>query len=367
MNCSTGNPVGALQERVRGLGVWPKYELIRIEGASHCPTFTMSLTVGGLECRASGASKKEAKAEVSRKMLLELDSADKKEASEEDTADQAVNTLGTRSQAPEKDSGTGHLAGLDLQELSDEFRQFMQWRQSKEGTNNKILETPRLGNKASRQEEKGKEGLNDNAVGILQLPGADHQKFVVGCSSGSFSSASNGFSKNENNTARQMSTKKKLTKPQTSITSHSQSELDPNFNHQSLSTGLQGEVRKFQSDTPSVEEVSKAKSDIASNSRLGHGGIDLGTRRRLNFQEENNWWAVLGELSEKAGFNVTRVEERCERVGCCETNQSVVQTLVQCSTDPVLVTCVSAEERTSSDSFKADNHAAKCILMYFKL
>ena len=150
---------------------------------------------GGLECRASGASKKEAKAEVSRRMLIELDSANTRKASEKDTADRAVTTLGTRSEAPEKDTGHLAAAGLDLQELSDEFRQFMQWRQSREGTNNKMLETPKLFNKASRQDEKGKKGLADNAVGFLHLPGADHQKFALGCSSGSFGSTRNGFSK----------------------------------------------------------------------------------------------------------------------------------------------------------------------------
>ena len=150
---------------------------------------------GGLECRASGASKKEAKAEVSRRMLIELDSANTRKASEKDTADRAVTTLGTRSEAPEKDTGHLAAAGLDLQELSDEFRQFMQWRQSREGTNNKMLETPKLYNKASQQDEKGKKGLTDNAVGFLHLPGADHQKFAHGCSSGSFGSTRNGFSK----------------------------------------------------------------------------------------------------------------------------------------------------------------------------
>ena len=49
------------------------------------------------------------------------------------------------------------------------------------------------------------------------------------------------------------------------------------------------------------------------------------------------------------------------RVCCYERDQSSVLTLIQCSTDPVLVTCAS-----SRDGLGADGEAAKCILQYLE-
>ena len=79
--------------------------------------------------------------------------------------------------------------------------------------------------------------------------------------------------------------------------------------------------------------------------------------KSLNLQgQETKWLDNLINLSQKSGFTVTRVEERCE-------GKTEVQTLLQCSTDPVLVSCAVSEE---SESERAGNLAAQSVLHYIK-
>ena len=162
------------------------------------------MTSGGLECRASGATKKEAKAEVARKMLTKLDSERK------DSPEQAV-TLTGDGKDPEMESSSGLQAGLDLERLTEdfnEFRQFLEWRQR----NKTMLDSQAkdVVRESSSLEEREEESQTENGVGLLQelcmregaglptyqeLPGSYHGNFAVRCATGSLSSVGRGCSK----------------------------------------------------------------------------------------------------------------------------------------------------------------------------
>ena len=51
----------------------------------------------------------------------------------------------------------------------------------------------------------------------------------------------------------------------------------------------------------------------------------------MNFHSSQDWWGLLAAVSREVGFSVTKIEERCEEGG-----RSLLQTLVQCTTEPVL-------------------------------
>ena len=53
--------------------------------------------------------------------------------------------------------------------------------------------------------------------------------------------------------------------------------------------------------------------------------------RNVSFHSSQDWWGLLAAVSREAGFSVTKIEERCEEGG-----RPLVQTLVQCTTEPVL-------------------------------
>ena len=60
--------------------------------------------------------------------------------------------------------------------------------------------------------------------------------------------------------------------------------------------------------------------------------------REVDFHSSQDWWLVgppvtMVALTREAGFSVTKIEERCERE---EGGRTLVQTLVQCTTEPVL-------------------------------
>ena len=61
------------------------------------------------------------------------------------------------------------------------------------------------------------------------------------------------------------------------------------------------------------------------------------TSDRSSFRDEmpRDWWSVLQRVTSRTGATLTRVEERCKRKDCgCGRNK--VQTLLQCSTFPVI-------------------------------
>merc|ERR1719281_2093514 len=86
------NLVGALQQRAMAQGFLPKYELVRIEGESHCPTFTMSVTLGNLKCHGKGSSKKSAKFHTARAMMCMMDSASYSPPSSSSQAEDSLET-----------------------------------------------------------------------------------------------------------------------------------------------------------------------------------------------------------------------------------------------------------------------------------
>ena len=67
------NSVGALQERYQSRGITPEYRVVKVEGASHAPTFSFQVILDNLTSTGSGSSKKQANHAAARGMLDKLD------------------------------------------------------------------------------------------------------------------------------------------------------------------------------------------------------------------------------------------------------------------------------------------------------
>ena len=80
-------------------------------------------------------------------------------------------------------------------------------------------------------------------------------------------------------------------------------------------------------------------------------------------EKPRDWWSVLQRVTSRTGATLTRVEERCKRKDCgCGRNK--VQTLLQCSTFPVIVASVDTLEKGLEDSYNADNKLAQTVLHF---
>merc|ERR1712098_207306 len=80
-------------------------------------------------------------------------------------------------------------------------------------------------------------------------------------------------------------------------------------------------------------------------------------------------WNTLTDVSKLSKFSVTRVEERFSRESeneSCKCDPTLVLTLIQCSTAPVIVACGESRDSSLSKSLKLDNEIAACILSYIK-
>ena len=88
--------------------------------------------------------------------------------------------------------------------------------------------------------------------------------------------------------------------------------------------------------SPEPRPTSSLASSLASSVAKEKTSRPTSAVRRLrevDFHSSQNWWSLLVALSTEAGFSVTKLEERCERE---EGGRTLVQTLVQCTTEPVL-------------------------------
>ena len=133
----------------------------------------------------------------------------------------------------------------------------------------------------------------------------------------------------------------KLTRPQTKI------RMEPRF---PWATGFhQHPGRQV---TTSSRFPHRPGGDFSSNSRHSRAGAAVTKLRNVSFQESEDWWGLLAAVSKECGFSLTRIEESeryrveissesanlglCLRSGCCDEGKSLVQTLVQGGTNPVL-------------------------------
>ncbi len=74
IDISKTDPKSTLQEKLQASGLSaPKYELIKQEGPSHEPIFTIQVRVGEITEQATAKSKKQAEKEVALKILNKLD------------------------------------------------------------------------------------------------------------------------------------------------------------------------------------------------------------------------------------------------------------------------------------------------------
>ena len=73
------NPISILTRRCQILGQTPQFELRQVEGAAHCPLFTVEASLSGrgeqLAAEGKGASKRIAKEEAARNLLLQLETS----------------------------------------------------------------------------------------------------------------------------------------------------------------------------------------------------------------------------------------------------------------------------------------------------
>ena len=93
------------------------------------------------------------------------------------------------------------------------------------------------------------------------------------------------------------------------------SEPDKKTKHLSISMTMD-------SKSPSRVRKNKSSSDCSS----------------IRDEKPRDWWSLLQRVTSRTGATLTRVEERCRRDDCgCGRNK--VQTLLQCSTFPVIGEC----------------------------
>jgi len=323
MNKYPCNPVGALQERTVGQGVMPVYHLVRMEGQSHSPTFTMSVTVGGVTCEATGRSKKAAKDESARRMLYKLDSA---------------------SQTPKAKSKDKKKTGF-IPETNKEKNETSSHRLCSEfKTEDKkmtevIPETSR--------EKKGNIGH-----WLSSLTEAEDKKLTE-------------FIKEI--VLEKRETHSNLPPSETEADEKKKTELVPETNKEKmenpgnlLPSGTK--IKDLKKRDLNPDNVREKKKENHSH-RLSFATKAEVKVKSLNVQDKNNWWDLLKQQSQESGFTVTRIEEKYERSDSSGTKRTEWQVLVQCSTSPVIVTSVTAEE---SDSLRASNQAAKCIMTHLK-
>ena len=73
------NPISILTRRCQILGQTPQFELQQVEGAAHCPLFTVEASLSGmgeqLAAEGKGGSKRIAKEEAARNLLLQLETS----------------------------------------------------------------------------------------------------------------------------------------------------------------------------------------------------------------------------------------------------------------------------------------------------
>ena len=73
------NPISILTRRCQILGQTPQFELRQVEGAAHCPLFTVEASLSGrgeqLAAEGKGATKRIAKEEAARNLLLQLETS----------------------------------------------------------------------------------------------------------------------------------------------------------------------------------------------------------------------------------------------------------------------------------------------------
>ena len=73
------NPISILTRRCQILGQTPQFEVQQVEGAAHCPLFTVEASLSGrgehLAAEGKGASKRIAKEEAARNLLLQLETS----------------------------------------------------------------------------------------------------------------------------------------------------------------------------------------------------------------------------------------------------------------------------------------------------
>ena len=95
---------------------------------------------------------------------------------------------------------------------------------------------------------------------------------------------------------------------------------------------LKAEIQPKTKISPEPRPTSSLASSVAKE-KTSRPRSAVRRLREVDFHSSQNWWGLLVALSREAGFSVTKIEERCERE---EGGRTLVQTLVQCTTEPVL-------------------------------
>lgn len=68
------NPIGALQQRFQSRGIYPTYEIVKVEGPNSTITFEVQVIIEDIISTGTGSSKQQAKRNAARSMLDKLDS-----------------------------------------------------------------------------------------------------------------------------------------------------------------------------------------------------------------------------------------------------------------------------------------------------
>ena len=90
--------------------------------------------------------------------------------------------------------------------------------------------------------------------------------------------------------------------------------------------------------------------------------------RNLNFHENLDWWGLLAAVSRESGFSVTKIEERSESCASREEGgMPLVQTLVQCTTEPVLGNYIITLPISFFTDIELDHFSELCLLRGYRI
>lgn len=93
------NPIGKLNELGQTQGIIPEYKIVREEGLSHEPTFTIQAKFDHIKSIGRGSSKKAAKTIAANKILKQLNVNQQRTSGDQNQSNQAAQTHSTTTAA----------------------------------------------------------------------------------------------------------------------------------------------------------------------------------------------------------------------------------------------------------------------------
>ena len=377
------NHVSSLNQRCQLLGASVSYDLVMVTGPSHCQIFTMeaAFVLGNwrLTARGQGASKKSAKEEAARNMLREIDRSSSFSPEANRESKKSVNPENAREQA-------NFIAEKmrQLEKLKEEIMK-EQSKYSEHRFANSVKKEDRTTLREDDHEKIDVSCVSHNSVGHLQelcmarglglprynelaaplMSSAAPLMFSIQCLLGTEATTGDGRNKKE---AKRIAASVMIQK--FSGVNDFSGSANQSIEKQRHSSGKCSPMNSQGEQTKNVLMYSEPDKETKHPSIpmiMDFRGPSQVKKNKSSPRDEKprDWWSLLQRVTSRTGATLTRVVERCKGKDCgCGRNK--VQTLLQCSTFPVIVACVCVDtlEKGLEDSYNADNKLAQTVLHY---